>query len=101
MVDDMWLYAGDTTDTTDLNYYSKRAILTGVYGATEIFMLQDQSQDYQSTLAFLDRRPVRFCGLRLLLGLVLRRRRGDVAGSARCGLFGAVQVNLGGHFGFG
>lgn len=56
MVDDMWLYAGDTTDTTDLNYYSKRAILTGVYGATEIFMLQDQSQDYQSTLAFLDRR---------------------------------------------
>ena len=31
-------------------------MLAGVYKSTEIFMLQDKSEDFQDTWAFLDRR---------------------------------------------
>ena len=39
-----------------LNWYSKRALLAGVYVSTELFMLSDRSLDYISTWDFLDRR---------------------------------------------
>jgi ubiquinone biosynthesis protein COQ9 len=45
---------GDTSD--DVNWYSKRAILSGVYGATLLFWLGDDSPDQSATWAFLDRR---------------------------------------------
>ena len=52
--DAMWHAAGDTA--TDFNHYSKRAILSGVYMATIIAMMDDESEGYADTRAFLSRR---------------------------------------------
>ena len=51
---DLWRVAGDMA--TDFNHYSKRAILLGVYGATSLVFLDDDSADYAQTRLFLDRR---------------------------------------------
>ena len=53
-VDAIWHAAGDRS--VDFSWYTKRAILTGVYGATLLFWLRDPSEDDADTLAFLDRR---------------------------------------------
>jgi ubiquinone biosynthesis protein COQ9 len=52
--DRMWRIAGDRA--TDFNHYSKRAILMGVYGATTLVFLDDDSDGLTQTRAFLDRR---------------------------------------------
>ncbi len=52
--DAMWHAAGDTA--TDFNHYSKRAILGGVYMATIMALMDDESDDYADTRAFLGRR---------------------------------------------
>ncbi len=52
--DTIWTALGDTS--TDVNWYSKRATLSAVYGATVLFWLGDQSEDSAETWAFLDRR---------------------------------------------
>jgi ubiquinone biosynthesis protein COQ9 len=53
-VDAIWYAAGDTA--TDFNFYTKRALLAGVYGATMLYWLDDRSPDSIDTHAFLDRR---------------------------------------------
>lgn len=53
-VNAMWYAAGDTA--TDLSWYSKRATLSAVYGATVLYWLDDSSEDCADTWAFLDRR---------------------------------------------
>ena len=53
-VDLMWRAAGDTA--TDFNYYSKRGLLAGVYGATLLFWLEDNSEERAESWAFLERR---------------------------------------------
>lgn len=50
----MWRIAGDTA--TDYNHYTKRLILSGVYGSTLLVWLDDQSEGWSETGAFLDRR---------------------------------------------
>jgi ubiquinone biosynthesis protein COQ9 len=50
----MWRLAGDTA--TDYNHYTKRLILSGVYASTLLAWLDDQSEGWQETAAFLDRR---------------------------------------------
>ncbi len=50
----MWRLAGDTA--TDYNHYSKRAILGTVYAATVAVFLDDESEDWAETRAFLGRR---------------------------------------------
>jgi ubiquinone biosynthesis protein COQ9 len=52
--DVMWRMAGDTA--TDYNHYTKRAILSAVYGSTLLAWLQDNSEGAADTAAFLDRR---------------------------------------------
>jgi len=52
--DRIWRAAGDTA--TDFNHYSKRATLAAVYGATLLVWLDDASEDFTDTHAFLDRR---------------------------------------------
>ncbi len=52
--DAMWRMAGDTA--TDYNHYTKRAILSAVYGSTIMAWLDDDSEDEAATEAFLDRR---------------------------------------------
>lgn len=53
-VDAMWRAAGDTS--TDFNFYTKRAILAGVYSATLMRWFTDDSDDEQATGEFLARR---------------------------------------------
>ena len=53
-VDAMWYAAGDTS--TDYNFYSKRALRAGVYSATLLYWLNDKSEGYEATWAFLERR---------------------------------------------
>ena len=52
--DIMWRIAGDTS--TDYNHYTKRLMLGGVYGSTLLVWLDDQSEAFRETGAFLDRR---------------------------------------------
>ncbi|XP_020311638.1 ubiquinone biosynthesis protein COQ9-B, mitochondrial-like isoform X1 [Oncorhynchus kisutch] len=86
LVDDIWYYAGDrSTDVSrpsqpkypspnvfltpvhqaphtirpasaKLNWYTKRAALTGIYNTTELVMIQDSSEDFQDTWNFLENR---------------------------------------------
>jgi ubiquinone biosynthesis protein COQ9 len=53
-VDAAWWAAGDTS--TDFSFYTKRALLAGVYLATLSFWLGDRSEDCAETWAFLERR---------------------------------------------
>ncbi len=53
-VDTMWRAAGDTA--TDYNHYTKRAMLLAVYGATVTVFLDDESEGFADTRAFLARR---------------------------------------------
>src|SRR5437016_10045561 len=52
--DVMWRIAGDTS--TDFNHYTKRMTLGAVYGSTLLVWLNDQSEGWSDTAAFLDRR---------------------------------------------
>lgn len=55
-VDKIWFMIGDKT--SDFNFYTKRMTLAGVYSATLLYWLQDTSENYEDTTAFLDRRLV-------------------------------------------
>jgi ubiquinone biosynthesis protein COQ9 len=50
----MWRMAGDTS--TDFNHYTKRLTLGAVYASTLLVWLDDQSDGWSETSAFLDRR---------------------------------------------
>jgi ubiquinone biosynthesis protein COQ9 len=50
----IWRIAGDTS--TDFNHYTKRMTLGAVYGSTLLVWLDDQSDGWKETSAFLDRR---------------------------------------------
>jgi ubiquinone biosynthesis protein COQ9 len=66
--DAMWVAAGDTS--TDFSWYTRRATLAAVYGATLAYWLADPVPGFPDTRAFLDRR------LADLARLQRRRRRG-------------------------
>ena len=53
-VDTVWFATGDKS--TDFNFYSKRALLAGAYGMTLLYWLDDSSENYEESWAFLDRR---------------------------------------------
>lgn len=53
-VDSIWHAAGDRA--ADISWYTKRAILAGVWTSTLLYWLRDQSADSADTEAFLDRR---------------------------------------------
>ncbi len=52
--DAIWTALGDTS--RDLNWYTKRATLSGVYASTVLYWLGDDSTGHQATWEFLDRR---------------------------------------------
>lgn len=52
--DAIWTALGDTS--RDVNWYSKRAILSGVYGSSVLYWLGDQSPGAVATEAFIERR---------------------------------------------
>ena len=53
-VDVIWRAAGDRS--TDVNFYTKRAVLAGVYSAVTLYWFADQSEGFSDTWAFLDKR---------------------------------------------
>jgi ubiquinone biosynthesis protein COQ9 len=69
-VDLMWSVAGDKAD--DYNYYSKRSLLAAVLTSTFLFWLEDRSDGFGDSWAFLDRR----IGEVMQIG-ALRARVGD------------------------
>ena len=50
------IWYGIHDQSTDFNYYTKRAILAGVYLSTIFFFINDYSEDFTDTLSFLDKR---------------------------------------------
>ncbi|KAL8128508.1 hypothetical protein V2J09_017663 [Rumex salicifolius] len=54
LIDEIWHAAGDTA--SDVDWYMKRTVLGGIYSSTEVYMLADNSQDFQDTWAFMDAR---------------------------------------------
>jgi len=52
--DAIWTAIGDNSE--DVNWYTKRMTLSGVYSATVLFWLGDGSEGHMATWAFLDRR---------------------------------------------
>lgn len=66
-VDAIWRTAGD--ESTDFNFYTKRALLAAVYTTTLLRWLDDSSDDNEETWAFMERR---LAGV-LRLGKVRRR----------------------------
>ena len=52
--DRIWTALGDTSG--DVNWYTKRATLSGVYGVTVLYWLGNDSEQSARTWAFLDRR---------------------------------------------
>ncbi len=77
-VDAIWHAAGDSA--ADMSWYSKRAILSGIYAATLLFWLQDESGGAE-TEAFLDRRMSELGRFGRATG-ALRRRVGYAASRA-------------------
>lgn len=53
-VDAIWHGIGDRS--TDFNFYTKRALLAGIYSATLLYWLNDSSENFHKTYSFLDRR---------------------------------------------
>jgi ubiquinone biosynthesis protein COQ9 len=53
-VDCLWYAGGDAS--ADFSYYTKRATLAAVYTATLLYWLEDKSDGFVETWAFLDRR---------------------------------------------
>ncbi|WP_293577601.1 COQ9 family protein [Phaeobacter sp.] len=53
-VDAIWRSLGDVSE--DINWYTKRGTLSGVYSATVLYWLGDDSLEHQATWDFLDRR---------------------------------------------
>lgn len=53
-VDALWTAAGDTS--TAFDFYTKRATLAGIYGATVLYWLDDPSENAAETWGFLERR---------------------------------------------
>lgn len=50
----MWYATGDRS--TDFSYYTKRLTLSAVYCSTVLYWLDDHSEDFTNTWAFIDRR---------------------------------------------
>ena len=61
--DEIWYLSGDVS--VDTSWYTKRASLSTIYAATELFMTIDKSTEYKDTREFLDRR---FKDVRILGG---------------------------------
>ncbi len=60
----IWDTLGDTAD--DINWYTKRATLSGVYASSVLFWLGDDSTNNQATWAFIDRRIDNVMGIEKL-----------------------------------
>lgn len=65
-VDAIWYACGDTA--TDFNFYTKRALLAGVYSATVLYWINDRTAHDEATWGFLDRRIGDVMNISMLTG---------------------------------
>jgi ubiquinone biosynthesis protein COQ9 len=72
-VNAIWYAVGDKS--TDYNFYTKRALLAGVYSATVMYWLNDKSPDCVATWNFLDRRIADVMRVPQLVGQATSRLR--------------------------
>jgi ubiquinone biosynthesis protein COQ9 len=73
-VDDVWWATGDRA--TDFSFYTKRLTLAGIYTTTVLYWLEDRSEDFADTRAFLERRlagVARVGRVRSQLGMAVER----------------------------
>ncbi len=73
----LWYAAGDRA--TDFNFYTKRGLLAGVYVATLLYWLDDETEGAAATWVFLDKRIADALRLPRLLDPVKRAVRGFAA----------------------
>jgi ubiquinone biosynthesis protein COQ9 len=66
ITDVIWRAAGD--QSTDYNFYTKRGLLAGVVTTTYLYWLDDESEDFVETWAFLDRRIENVLRIQMLRG---------------------------------
>jgi len=81
--DAIWRALGDTS--RDVNWYSKRATLSAVYGATVLYWLGDDSPEQGATWEFLDRR---IADVMLIEKAKAGLRDNPIARAMRAGPFG-------------
>lgn len=72
-VNAIWYTVGDKS--TDYNFYTKRALLAGVYSATVMYWLNDKSPDCSATWHFLERRIADVMRVPQLVGQATSRLR--------------------------
>lgn len=104
--DVIWAGLGDRSE--DVNWYSKRATLSAVYGATVLYWLGDESPEWRDTRDFLDRRldgvmrfetlkgkigamPGASAAIRLATGWIRRPQGRDLPGSLHRNGRGAAE----------
>jgi ubiquinone biosynthesis protein COQ9 len=71
-VDAIWHASGDRS--ADFSWYTKRAILSAVYGTTLLYWMRDFGDEDEATLAFLDRRLAGVGRIGRLRGRLMPRR---------------------------
>ena len=75
-VDTIWFAVGDRT--TDVGFYTKRALLAGVYLSTLLYWLNDGSEGAAASWAFLDRRIADVMRIQTIRGRLARFRPPDL-----------------------
>lgn len=88
--DAIWKALGD--ESRDLNWYSKRATLSGVYSAVVLYWLQDETEDRAATWAFLDRRIEDVMRIEKAKGRMRASPLGKAADGLAGRLFSAVRA---------
>jgi len=79
--DAIWYAIGDTS--SDFSFYTKRALVSGVYASTAVVWLSDSSDEFEDTWGFLDRRiadALKLGGLRRRLEAGLKSSLGGPLG---------------------
>lgn len=71
--DKIWLWAGD--EAKDYNHYTKRVLLSGVITSTMLAWMNDNSDNSQETLDFLDRRIDNVLGIGRIIGNLKGKRK--------------------------
>lgn len=89
MVDEIWYHAGDMA--TDMSWYAKRGAVAAIYLATEVFMLQDKSLNFQDTWEFLKRR-MQDAGSAEAMKNSLSHAVNDIANLANAGVTTAQNI---------
>lgn len=89
MVDEIWYHAGDMA--TDMSWYAKRGAVAAIYLATEVFMLQDKSPNFEDTWEFLSRR-MQDAGSAEAMKNSLNHALNDIASLANAGVTTAQNI---------